>query len=68
MLILVGFDRTWSLQTIGGALIRGGALNWQIMVSLYRKFTHLFHHRDWEAQDCLDPPVSVIILTLVVLN
>ena len=32
VLILVSYDRTWSLQTVGGALIRGGALNGQITV------------------------------------
>ncbi len=31
VLILVRYDRAGFLQTIGGALIRGGALNWQIM-------------------------------------
>ncbi len=30
---LVSYNRTGFLQTIGGALIRGGAINWQITVS-----------------------------------
>ncbi len=34
MLILVSYDKTGSLQTTGGALIRGGALNWQITVDV----------------------------------
>ena len=32
VLILVIYDNTGSLLTIGGALIRGGAVNWQITV------------------------------------
>ena len=34
MSILVIYDGFWSLQTIGGALIKGGALNWQITVNV----------------------------------
>ncbi len=33
VLILASYNKTGSLQNIGGSLIRGGALNWQITVS-----------------------------------
>ena len=32
VLIFVSYDKTVPLQILGGALIRGGALNWQITV------------------------------------
>ena len=33
MVVLISYDNIGSLQTVGGNLIRGGALDWQIMVN-----------------------------------